>query len=120
MPLNSSPLAPASSAGVHMESRWISPTGWNPPMAQMFPPNTTKFWPVTSDASSEARKATSWAMLRGSHSSKPSAALAISPKRFSVMRVRARGEIEFTVMPYRSSSRASTQVSEAMPALADE
>ena len=82
------------------ESRWISPTGWNPPMAQMFPPKTTKFWPLMSAASSVARKATSWAMFSGSHSSNlPSSALAISPKRFSVMRVRARGEIALTVTP---------------------
>lgn len=38
IPLNSSPLTPASSLGDHMESRWISPVTWNPPMTQMSPP----------------------------------------------------------------------------------
>ena len=73
--MNSSPLAAASSAGVHIESRWISPIGWKPPITQTLPPKTTKFWPVTSEASSVARKVTSWATLRGSHSSNPSVGL---------------------------------------------
>ena len=73
--------------------------GMDPPMAQTLPPKTTKFWPVTSDASSEARNVTSWAMFFGSHWSNPSSALARPPKRFSVIRVRARGEMALTVMP---------------------
>ena len=38
MPLNSSPLTPASSSGVHIESRCTSPTTWKPPITQMSPP----------------------------------------------------------------------------------
>ena len=69
-------------------------------MAQMLPPKTTKTWPLTSAASSVARKPISWAMFFGSHSSNPSSFLAaISPKRFSVMRVRARGAMALTVTP---------------------
>jgi len=64
--LNRSPLAAASSSMVHMASLCTSPMGWNPPMAQILPPNTTKNWPLTSAASSEARKPTSRATLRGS------------------------------------------------------
>ncbi|MND01706.1 hypothetical protein D3C83_208060 [compost metagenome] len=39
-------------------------------------------------------------------------------RRSSVMRVKADGEIEFTVTPSRASSRAAMTVNEAMPALA--
>ena len=37
-PLKSSPLAAASSAGVHIVSRCSSPVVWKPPVAQMSPP----------------------------------------------------------------------------------
>ena len=76
--MKSSPLAAASSDGVHGPSRCTSPTGWNADMAQTSPPKTTKTCPETSAASSEAKKPIKLAMFAGSNLSKPSSVFGFS------------------------------------------
>ena len=81
-------------------------------------PLTTNTWPLMPWAASEASHATTGATLAGSHSSKAPSSGSSAPSTVSVMRVRARGAMAFTVTPYLASSRASTIVMDAMPALA--
>jgi hypothetical protein len=107
---------PASESGPSL--RWSSETIVHPSIRYTFGPNTTNTWPDTSAAASLARNTTMGAMLSGSHSgpvmySAPSAIV-------EVIRVLARGAMQFAVTPYFRSSRASTRVSERMPPLAAE
>ena len=91
-------------------------------MSVTVPPNTRNTWPLMCAAASEARYATSGATFSGANTSNaPSwsgAPMTPSPKVCVMSRVRARGAMQFAVIPYFFISRAVTWVSAAMPAFA--
>ena len=96
----------------------IRPVRCQPAIRWTLSPLTTNTCPVTCAAASEASHATTGATFAGSHSSKAPSSGSNAPSTDSVILVRARGAMAFTVTPYLASSRASTMVMEAMPALA--
>ena len=95
----------------------ISVTGRHPCTIWQMPPWIFTTWPLTPSERSDASQPTAAATFVGS-SDAFAASSACPPMRSSVSRVSATGAIAFTRTPARSSSRASTIVIAAMPALA--